>query len=130
MNSIMIVEDDGLIALDLKKKLEHAGYTVPAVADNSAEALKKVESLRPALVLMDIRLRGPRDGIETADQIRRRFQVPVRFSVDAIAAALLTVVTSVCVTAWFGAITAATAWPTFATPGVAWTTVAGMLAPT
>ena len=79
MNSIMIVEDDGLIALDLKKKLEHAGYTVPAVADNSAEALKKVESLRPALVLMDIRLRGPRDGIETADQIRRRFQVPVIF---------------------------------------------------
>jgi PAS domain S-box-containing protein len=79
MNSIMIVEDDGLIALDLKKKLEQAGYAVPTVADNSAEALIKVESLRPSLVLMDIRLRGPQDGIETADQIRRRFHVPVIF---------------------------------------------------
>jgi PAS domain S-box-containing protein len=79
MNSIMIVEDDGVIALDLKKKLEQAGYAVPAVADNSAEALMKVENLRPSLVLMDIRLRGPQDGIEAADQIRRRFQVPVIF---------------------------------------------------
>jgi len=77
--SILIVEDEGLIALDLKKKLEQAGYTVPAIADNAAAALLNVESLEPSLVLMDIRLRGPQDGIDTADQIRRRFHVPVIF---------------------------------------------------
>ncbi|MGD1070748.1 MAG: response regulator [Bryobacteraceae bacterium] len=76
---ILIVEDEGLIALDLKKKLEQVGYTVPAIADSAASALLSVESLEPSLVLMDIRLRGPRDGIDTADQIRRRFHVPVVF---------------------------------------------------
>jgi two-component system, cell cycle sensor histidine kinase and response regulator CckA len=77
--SILIVEDEGLIALDLRKKLEQAGYTVPMVADNGDDAILGVESLRPSLVLMDIRLRGSLDGIETADRIRRQFHVPVMF---------------------------------------------------
>ena len=76
---ILIVEDEGLIAIDLKKKLEQAGYSVLAIVDNSEDALSSVEVLRPSLVLMDIRLRGPIDGVETADQIRRRFHVPVIF---------------------------------------------------
>lgn len=76
---ILIVEDEGLIALDLKKKLEQAGYTVPAIADNADDALLSVKSLRPSLVLMDIRLRGVQDGVDTAEQIRRRFHVPVIF---------------------------------------------------
>lgn len=76
---ILIVEDEGLIALDLKKKLEQVGYTVPAIVDNAEDALLSVENLRPSLVLMDIRLQGHRDGIETADEIRRRFHVPVMF---------------------------------------------------
>lgn len=78
-SSVLIVEDEGLIALDLKRKLEQAGYVVPAIADNAPDALRNVACLQPDLVLMDIRLRGPQDGIETADQIRRRFQVPVMF---------------------------------------------------
>jgi two-component system cell cycle sensor histidine kinase/response regulator CckA len=77
--SILIVEDEGLIALDLKKKIEQAGYSVPMIADNAADALLGVERLRPSLVLMDIRLRGAQDGIETADQIRRNFHIPVMF---------------------------------------------------
>ena len=76
---ILIVEDEGLIALDLKKKLELAGYTIAGIADNAEDALVSVEQLRPSLVLMDIRLRGPMDGVETADQIRWRFHVPVIF---------------------------------------------------
>ncbi len=76
---ILIVEDEGLIALDLQKELERAGFTVVMVADNGAEALLNVERLRPTLVLMDIRLRGDQDGIETADLIRRRFHIPVMF---------------------------------------------------
>ena len=76
---ILIVEDEGLIALDLKKRLELAGYTVPAIADNAADALLEVERLDPSMVLMDIRLRGTEDGIQTADRIRRRFDIPVMF---------------------------------------------------
>lgn len=77
--SILIVEDEGLIALDLRRKLEQAGYKVPAVADNATDALLAVERHQPSLVLMDIRIRGPQDGIETAGLIRQRFQVPVMF---------------------------------------------------
>jgi CheY-like chemotaxis protein len=76
---ILVVEDEGLIALDLKNKLERSGYTVPMIANNAKDALKGVESFRPSLVLMDIRLRGPEDGVETADLIRLRFHVPVMF---------------------------------------------------
>jgi PAS domain S-box-containing protein len=77
--SIVIVEDEGLIALDLKKKLEQVGYTIPLIADNAADALAGVETILPSLVLMDIRLRGAQDGIDTADQIRRQFHIPVMF---------------------------------------------------
>jgi len=77
--SILIVEDEGIIALDLKKKLEGLGYSVAAIADNAADALHCAEHLRPALVLMDISIRGDRDGIETAEEIRRWFHLPVMF---------------------------------------------------
>ena len=79
MTKIVIVEDEGLIALDLKRRLEGVGYSVPLIADTAVGALLGVEHLRPDLVLMDIRIRGPQDGIETADQIRRRFHVPVMY---------------------------------------------------
>jgi len=79
MTNILIVEDEGLIALDLKMKLEQIGYSVLDAVDNATDALLGVESLKPDLVLMDIRLRGPVDGITTADQIRRKFDVPVVF---------------------------------------------------
>jgi PAS domain S-box-containing protein len=77
--SILIVEDESLIALELKKKLEEVGYTVATIVDNALDALLSVERLRPDLVLLDIRLRGPVDGIETGDRIRRQFQIPVIF---------------------------------------------------
>lgn len=79
MTKIVIVEDEGLIALDLKRRLEQVGYSVPLVADTAVGALLGVEHLRPDLVLMDIRIRGPQDGIETAEQIRRRFHLPVMY---------------------------------------------------
>jgi PAS domain S-box-containing protein len=76
---ILIVEDEGLIALDLKTKLEQRGYVVSAIADNGPDALIACEQLKPSLVMMDIRLRGPQDGIELADLIRRTFHLPVMF---------------------------------------------------
>ena len=77
--SVFIVEDEGLIALDLKRKLEQSGYSVPMIADNAEEAIEGVERFHPDLVLMDVRLRGKQDGIQTADQIRKMFQIPVMY---------------------------------------------------
>jgi PAS domain S-box-containing protein len=76
---ILIVEDEGLIALDLKRKLEQVGYTVPAIHNNASDAIQSIERIRPDLVLMDIRLRGPQDGIQAAATIRERFRLPVMF---------------------------------------------------
>ena len=76
---ILIVEDEGLIALDLKKRLEQAGYKVVALADNGEDAILNAGNLKLDVILMDIRLRGPMDGVEIADEIRKRFYIPVIF---------------------------------------------------
>ncbi len=80
MNDILIVEDEGLIALDLKRKLELAGYRVSGIDDNGPDALASVERTRPAMVMMDIRIHGSQDGVEVAGEIRRRFDIPVIFT--------------------------------------------------
>lgn len=75
---ILVVEDERAIARDLKESLEHLGYRVPAMAGSSAEAIAQVEAWRPNLVLMDIVLEdSEHDGIETAQEIRDRFGIPV-----------------------------------------------------
>jgi PAS domain S-box-containing protein len=74
---IMIVEDEGLIALDLQAVLEDLGYEVPAVVASAEEALYQLTSTRPDLVLMDIRLNGAMDGVEAAAHIHRRFDIPL-----------------------------------------------------
>jgi len=74
---IVIVEDEGLIAADLKGRLERAGYQVPAVASTAVEALAAIKEKSPDLVLMDIRLKGDVDGIQVAERVRRDLDVPV-----------------------------------------------------
>ena len=76
-HSIVIVEDEGLIAVDLQGRLERAGYRVPAVAGTASEALKVIREKSPDLILMDIRLQGDADGIQVAEQVRRDFDIPV-----------------------------------------------------
>jgi PAS domain S-box-containing protein len=75
--SILIVEDEGVIALDIRATLGRLGYRVPAVVATGSDAIAQVESRRPRLVLMDIHLRGEMDGVEAAQVIRERFGVPV-----------------------------------------------------
>lgn len=77
--TILVVEDEALIALELKTRLEQVGYGVPFIADTAEDALLGIERHQPSMVLMDIRLRGAQDGIEAADLIRRRFHLPVMF---------------------------------------------------
>ena len=74
---LVIVEDEAILALDLQRHLTRAGFDVRGVAADSEAALAMVEAERPDLVLMDIRIQGPRDGIETAAALRARFDVPV-----------------------------------------------------
>ena len=77
---ILIVEDEVIIALELKSVLENLGYEVTAIVDNGEKAIRKTEEASPDIILMDIRIKGTMDGIETAEIIRNRFQIPVVFS--------------------------------------------------
>jgi CheY-like chemotaxis protein len=78
--SILIVEDEGLITLHLIEILASAGYRVPDPVASGEEALRYLEkSPQPDLILMDITLDGSLDGIETARQIRKRYVIPVIF---------------------------------------------------
>ncbi len=74
---ILIVEDERIIALETRRKLESMGYDVPAMVSSGEEAIIKSEELHPDLVLMDIVLKGEMDGVEAAGQIHSRFGIPV-----------------------------------------------------
>jgi two-component system cell cycle sensor histidine kinase/response regulator CckA len=76
---IMIVEDMSIVALSTQNKLRRLGYAVPVVVASAEEAIGKVEETPVDLVLMDIMLEGEMDGVEAAEQIRERFQIPVVF---------------------------------------------------
>lgn len=78
-HSVLIVEDERIVAMDLKQTLADLGCSTSGVASSAEEAIARVSERCPDLVLMDIRIRGERDGVETADILRRRFDVPVVF---------------------------------------------------
>ena len=74
---VLIVEDEVITALDIKKSLERIGFEVLSIEDTGKKAIYKVEELKPDLVLMDIVLKGEMDGIETTKVIKDRFDIPV-----------------------------------------------------
>lgn len=76
-SSIMVVEDESVVARDIRNSLLNMGYRVPAAASSGADAVARAGELRPDLVLMDIMLRGEMDGIQAANLIRSRFDIPV-----------------------------------------------------
>ena len=69
-SKILIVEDESIVALDLKQRLEDMNYNVVGIAGNGNEAINKTQKLSPDLVLMDILIKGELDGLETAQKIR------------------------------------------------------------
>jgi CheY-like chemotaxis protein len=78
--TILVVEDEGLIALHLMELLENAGYNVTGLAYSGEMVLRSLEkSAKPDLILMDIGLEGLLDGIETARLIQERFSIPLIF---------------------------------------------------
>ncbi len=74
---VQIVEDEGVVALDIRRHLESFGYKVVGSYASGEEAIAHFKENDPDLVLMDIRLQGEMDGIEAARIIRERFRVPV-----------------------------------------------------
>ncbi|NYB51528.1 MAG: PAS domain S-box protein [Methanobacteriaceae archaeon] len=74
--NILLVEDDAIEALDIKRTLESFGYSVAYVASKGEEAVGKALELMPDLVLMDIILKGEQNGIEAASEIKK-LNIPV-----------------------------------------------------
>ena len=67
---ILLVEDENIEAMDIKRTLESFGYEVPYVVSSSEEAVEKALDMMPDLILMDIILKGDIDGIETVSKIK------------------------------------------------------------
>jgi two-component system cell cycle response regulator len=74
---ILVVEDEAIVAKDIETTLHTLGYSVPAIAASGEAAIEKAEALHPDLVLMDIRLKGPIDGVRAASEITGRLGIPI-----------------------------------------------------
>lgn len=74
---ILLTEDEVIVGSDIKQILEYRGYIVSDVISTGEEALRKIEKFKPDLALMDIKLAGDMDGIETAQNIRKKYDVPI-----------------------------------------------------
>jgi len=76
---ILVVEDEKIIALDLRRRLEKFGYEVVGLASEAGEAIELAGAEHPDLILMDIQLSNGSDGIGAATEIRSTFGIPVVF---------------------------------------------------
>ncbi|MGM0770263.1 MAG: response regulator [Halobacteriota archaeon] len=76
---IVVVEDELIVGMMIKLKLEKMGYTVAGVASRAKAAISMVKDVQPALILMDVRLKGGIDGIDTAMEIRKSYSTPIVF---------------------------------------------------
>lgn len=76
---LALAEDESVIALDLEETLSRCDYQIVGIATSAEEAATLVNRALPDLVLMDVRLQGAVDGVETARMIRERYNIPVVF---------------------------------------------------
>jgi PAS domain S-box-containing protein len=77
---VLVVEDEWVVAIDVRDCLEGLGYAVAAIVASGEEAVIKARELRPDVVLMDIRLEGEMDGVQAAEQIWNELQIPVIYA--------------------------------------------------
>ena len=77
LKTVLVVEDEPIVALNLQRRLRKLGYEVPHIANTGDEALKLIDKITPDIVLMDINIDGSMDGIETASRIPSKYNVPV-----------------------------------------------------
>src|SRR3989337_128982 len=74
---LLVVEDELIVALDIKSRLENMGYSITAIASSGEEALKMASETLPDLVLMDIMLGDRMDGVDVAEKISADLDIPV-----------------------------------------------------
>jgi CheY-like chemotaxis protein len=77
MASILVVEDEPIVSMQLQESLEGMGHKVPAIIDSGDEVLSAVLAHQPDLILMDIKLRSFIDGVDAANRVRLVCDVPV-----------------------------------------------------
>ncbi|MDR3610008.1 MAG: response regulator [Ignavibacteriaceae bacterium] len=75
--SILIVEDEKIVAMDIAGSLKSEGYEVSGIVASGQEAIEQVEKNPPDLILMDIRIKGEIDGIQTAEIIQDQNDIPI-----------------------------------------------------
>jgi len=75
--TILVLEDDQIVAEDIRRGLERHGYRIAAVVSTGVEAIARAEELRPDLMLVDIILHGGEDGLAAVKEIRSRLDLPV-----------------------------------------------------
>jgi DNA-binding NarL/FixJ family response regulator len=76
---ILIVEDEAIVALEIQDRLLTLGYQVCNIVSNGEKAIASAEAASPDLVLMDVKLRGTMNGIDTARIIKEKFGIPSVF---------------------------------------------------
>lgn len=74
---ILIVEDEGIVALDLRRRVGAMGHVVVGTVATGEAAISRAAELCPDLILMDIRLQTSVDGVTAVQEIRKRFDIPV-----------------------------------------------------
>jgi DNA-binding NarL/FixJ family response regulator len=79
LKTILIVEDERILAVSLKLDLQDSGYEVVGIASNGDDAIELIKSKTPSLVLMDISINGDKNGIDTAHEINLFSNIPVIF---------------------------------------------------
>ena len=77
--TIQVVEDEGLVALDLSERLKQHGYAIAGIADNYDDALELFKKKLPDLVLLDISIKGSKNGIDIATEINKILPTPFIF---------------------------------------------------
>jgi len=79
VKTILVVEDEALVGMELEEGLTALGYAVPEVVTRGDEVFAAMERVRPDLILMDIRIGGSLDGIQAAVRLRQDSPIPLIF---------------------------------------------------
>ncbi len=77
---VLVVEDGVIMARDIERRLTTMGYRVVGLSTTGEEAIRKARDVHPDLILMDVHLKGPIDGIQAAEQIRQAADIPIVYA--------------------------------------------------
>jgi DNA-binding response OmpR family regulator len=75
--NVLIVEDESIVALEIGSYVEELGYALVGIASSADKAIEEIDAKRVDLVLMDVRIKGDRDGIACAKEIKETRDIPI-----------------------------------------------------